>query len=123
MVAAWAAGRRWARRGVVALGGGLVGGDDEKFAEAAGGAGIAGLAAAGAEIADGDEGFVEKGVGETGAERGEEGRPRGLFRVVGGEAVGADVAALLVAPAGLAVESAESDGEDGAFGQGAWRRE
>ncbi|GEM_PF-7025349 len=35
-----------------------------------------------------------------------------------GEAVGADFTAFLVAPAGLAVEGAEGDREDGAFGQG-----
>ena len=86
----------------------------------AGGVGgqAAGFAAAGAEGADGEEGFAQQGVGEAGAERREQGGAGGLDRVGAAEAVGAGVAAVLVAPGGLAVEGPEGDGEDGALGQG-----
>ena len=101
--------------GEVAAGVGLVGGDDEEFAQAFG---LAGFSPPGAEVADRQERLAQEGVGEAGAERGEEGGAGGFLRVEGGEAVGADIAALLVAPTGLAVERAKGDGEDGALGQG-----
>ncbi len=124
-VASWAAcglaGRQPALQdGMVAPGGALVGRHHQQLAEAAGGrvGGQAALSPAlGAEVADGQERLAQQGFGEAGAQRGEQRGPGRLLRVGGGQAVRADLAALLVAPAGLAVERAEGDGQHGALGQ------
>ncbi|GAV33985.1 hypothetical protein ROTAS13_01645 [Roseomonas sp. TAS13] len=70
-----------------------------------------------AQVARRVEGMAQQGFREAGAQRGEQRGPRRLVGVEAGDAVRAQLVAVLVAPAGLAIQRAEGHGQHGALGQ------
>ncbi len=105
----------------IAPGADLVGGDHQQLAQATGvlpGGQPAQAATLRPKRAHRGERLAQQGVGEAGAQRGEQGRAGGLGRPGRGEPVRPGRCAGLVQPAGLAIHGAEQHRQHGAFGQG-----